>query len=244
MCDGTSVIKFIVEPFTYQIFSNSPDECCMKATHNEEFEVYTSTITCPIEKSLGNNGFIPLTPDMVYDVFNNFSNEKLDKETTQIIFPTQIKDTEFLTIEIKTKYFPFGKLYEDVKMIVLEKITTNFEERMNNKVLHSRNGVEQKIKTMEAKIEMLISKIAEFEKKEMQFNEILDKINNGELVGPAGPAGPVGPAGPAGIPGKDGPAGPAGKDGPAGTPGKDGPAGPAGTPGKDGPIGPEGPKGP
>ena len=79
-----------------------------------------------------------------------------------------------------------------------------------------------------------------------------ERLEAGELQGPAGPAGPRGPEGPAGPPGpvgargEVGPVGPAGPPGPTGSVGEvgpEGPAGPVGPPGPEGLVGPPGPAG-
>lgn len=81
------------------------------------------------------------------------------------------------------------------------------------------------------------------------FDQIMQAVEEGRLVGPEGPQGPAGergPAGPEGEPGPQGVPGPEGAKGEKGDPGEKGDRGdqgPQGERGAEGPQGPEGPQG-
>ena len=75
------------------------------------------------------------------------------------------------------------------------------------------------------------------------INEVQDKLEKGEFVGPQGEPGPAGPQGPQGEKGETGATGPEGPQGPQGENGDTGATGPQGPKGDTGATGPQGPKG-
>lgn len=77
-------------------------------------------------------------------------------------------------------------------------------------------------------------------------NNVQDKLDKGEFIGPRGPqgaTGPQGPQGPTGLTGAQGPAGERGAQGPTGAQGLRGLTGATGAKGDTGATGPQGPKG-
>lgn len=107
---------------------------------------------------------------------------------------------------------------------------------------------EQYMQALNDGLNQVQASISELNKATDSANDLVDEINqkleNGEFIGPQGPQGIQGPIGPVGPQGPQGPQGEKGDKGDKGDTGERGPQGEQGPQGPQGEQGPEGPQGP
>src|SRR5579885_1943906 len=141
--------RFTAEPYDYSIKLFEENVLHIEAIHKEEYLIWFKILDENIKTEIKNNNLlgIQLPPNIIFDILNDFSQNKVSKEF-EIKFPNGFKsETSQLMIEIHVKMaYGFSNItpiyldpkpleYRDVnekKLLFLKNEVKNLREKLNN----------------------------------------------------------------------------------------------------------------
>lgn len=128
----------------------------IEALHESEYLLWGHSFDKSIESSNKNNNLtVTLSPKMIYDLLNDYANNKSDKYVT-ITFPEKYKTPDdAIFIEVKI-VLPYGTNCEDSKVLILEPIKITTEERFNKKIAFNKAEIMAHIESLEKRLVQMI----------------------------------------------------------------------------------------
>lgn len=151
----------------------------IEALHESEYLLWGHSFDKSIESSNKNNNLtITLSPKMIYDLLNDYANNKSDKYVT-ITFPEKYKTPDdAIFIEVKI-VLPYGTACEDSKVLILEPIKITTEERFNKKIAFNKADIMAHIESLEKRLVQMIIDANEKSNKDLTaIMTAIDKHHN------------------------------------------------------------------